>query len=164
MFKTTVSLGAHGEDVRRVQRALSRLSHGQDFGVTADGFGTFGPSLEQAVRQFQTGAGIVVDGIVGPQTWGALPAFTEGLGPIKLGSLGVAVAGLQQWLTTFSDAGISVSPGPIDGYFGPLTQAALEVRIAVGAIEDSMWLDPFQDGTGAVDSLERHCHLLFMAP
>jgi len=163
MFKTTVSLGAHGDDVRRVQRALSRLSHGQDLSVTADGFGTFGPQLDQAVRQFQTDAGIVVDGIVGPQTWGALPPYTEGLGPIKLDSLGVAVAGLQQWLTGFSDAGIGPSPGPVDGYFGPITQAALEVRIAVGTIEDEMWLMPIQNATAAVDSLERHCNLLFMA-
>jgi peptidoglycan hydrolase-like protein with peptidoglycan-binding domain len=163
MFKTTVSIGAQGDDVRRVQRALSRLSHGQDFSVTADGFGVFGAQLDQAVRQFQTDAGIVVDGIVGPQTWGALPPYTEGLGPIKLGSLGVAVAGLQRWLNGFADAGIGPSGGPVDGYFGPVTQAALEVRIAVGAIEDDMWLMPIQDASAVVDSLERHCGLLFMA-
>jgi len=45
----------------------------------------------------------------------------------------------------------------------PVTQAALEVRIAVGAIEDDMWLMPIQDASAVVDSLERHCGLLFMA-
>lgn len=29
----------------------------------------FGPSTDQAVRRFQRGANITVDGIVGPQTW-----------------------------------------------------------------------------------------------
>ncbi len=81
---------------------------------------------------------------------------------MKLGSLGVAVAGLQQWLTGFSGAGIGPSPGPVDGYFGPITQAAVEVRLGAGAIEDDTWLMPIQDAAANVDSLERHCNLLFM--
>jgi peptidoglycan hydrolase-like protein with peptidoglycan-binding domain len=31
--------------------------------------GDFGPLTEQAVREFQLGQGIEVDGIVGPITW-----------------------------------------------------------------------------------------------
>jgi peptidoglycan hydrolase-like protein with peptidoglycan-binding domain len=162
MFKNTVSMGSTGEDVKRVQRALSRLSKGQDLAATADGFGTFGPNLDQAVRAFQQSAAIAVDGIVGPITWGVLPPYCEGIGHLGLGSLGPAVAGLQQWLTTFSDAGINQSPGPIDGYFGPMTQAALQVRQAVGEVTDEMWLEPVQDAHAVVDSLERHCNLLFM--
>jgi peptidoglycan hydrolase-like protein with peptidoglycan-binding domain len=34
--------------------------------------GRFGPVTERAVKAFQRSEGIVVDGIVGPQTWGRL--------------------------------------------------------------------------------------------
>src|SRR6185503_16239303 len=36
--------------------------------------GTFDSTTEQAVKDFQQGAGLTVDGIVGPITWQALPA------------------------------------------------------------------------------------------
>jgi hypothetical protein len=42
-----------------------------DFGITVDG--GFGPQVEAAVKFFQEGSGLVVDGIVGSMTWNALP-------------------------------------------------------------------------------------------
>ena len=57
-----------GDAVRRLQRALRRTP---DLGINVDG--VFGPQLEAAVKSFQEGAGLVADGIVGPQTWNALP-------------------------------------------------------------------------------------------
>ena len=160
MFKSTVSLGSHGDDVRRLQRVLSRLSRGQDLAVLADGFGAFGAHLDGAVRAFQAANGLLVDGIVGPITWDALPPYAESPGTVKVGSLGPVVVGLQRWLTTFATAGIGPSPGPADGYFGPVTETALEVRLSIGVVDDLMWLAPVQDGTGAVDSLEGHCRLV----
>jgi len=162
MFKSQVSMGSTGDDVKRVQRALSRLSKGQNMAALSDGFGTFGPDLDQAVREFQQSAGIAVDGIVGPVTWGALPSYCESSGVIGLGSLGPAVAGLQQWLTTYSDAGLSPSPGPIDGYFGPMTQAALHGRLLIDEMTDEHWLWPVIDGNNVLDTIERHANLLFM--
>jgi peptidoglycan hydrolase-like protein with peptidoglycan-binding domain len=40
-------------------------------GIRKDG--QFGPITERSVRQFQKQNGLLVDGIVGPVTWGRLP-------------------------------------------------------------------------------------------
>src|SRR5262245_26277922 len=88
----TIRRCATGTVVRRLQRALRRTPN---LGLAVDG--TFGPELETAVREFQEGAGLVVDGIVGPLTWNALP---DG-GPMPVlreGSSGDIVRALQQLL------------------------------------------------------------------
>ncbi|WP_299734635.1 N-acetylmuramidase domain-containing protein [uncultured Roseobacter sp.] len=54
-------IGVRGPEVKRLQQAL---------GIEADG--AFGPATLAAVRQFQSGASLPVDGIVGKRTWGAL--------------------------------------------------------------------------------------------
>jgi peptidoglycan hydrolase-like protein with peptidoglycan-binding domain len=36
--------------------------------------GVFGPGTEAAVRAFQRTQGLVPDGIIGPKSWGLLPA------------------------------------------------------------------------------------------
>jgi peptidoglycan hydrolase-like protein with peptidoglycan-binding domain len=89
----TIGPGATGDDVRHLQRALRRTP---DFGITVDG--VFGPQVEAAVKFFQEGSGLVVDGIVGPMTWNALP---DG-GPMPVlreGSSGAVVQSLQTLLT-----------------------------------------------------------------
>ncbi|HEV2875532.1 MAG TPA: peptidoglycan DD-metalloendopeptidase family protein [Thermoleophilaceae bacterium] len=53
--------GSQGELVAHVQEALQ---------IPADGI--FGAQTDTAVRQYQTRAGLEVDGIVGPATWGSL--------------------------------------------------------------------------------------------
>ncbi|UWE03483.1 peptidoglycan-binding protein [Laceyella sacchari] len=50
-----------GDDIKQVQVRL---------GVPADGI--YGPVTKRAVQAFQKARGLAVDGIVGPQTWGAL--------------------------------------------------------------------------------------------
>jgi len=66
--------GAKGEDVKQLQTRLR--SHGFPT-LAVDG--DFGPATEAAVRHFQSEHKLVVDGIVGPQTWAALgvPPDTE---------------------------------------------------------------------------------------
>jgi hypothetical protein len=60
--------GSTGDFVRRLQRALASV--GFDPGPID---AIFGPLTDAAVRSFQTARALQVDGIVGPQTWGALP-------------------------------------------------------------------------------------------
>ncbi|MFD3665435.1 peptidoglycan-binding protein [Streptomyces sp. NPDC058659] len=65
----TVSSGARGPAVRRLQRLLNaRVPNVPALAID----GVFGPVTEAHVRKFQTRLAIIVDGIVGPQTWGAL--------------------------------------------------------------------------------------------
>ncbi|MFT3843090.1 MAG: peptidoglycan-binding protein [Myxococcaceae bacterium] len=72
--------GSRGAQVATLQRALA--SKGFSPGV-ADG--VFGPMTQRAVMSFQRAHGLSVDGVVGPQTWGALggsggSSFTPGVG------------------------------------------------------------------------------------
>lgn len=62
----TIMLYAQGDAVRLLQQRL--VAKGYLVTVDAD----FGPETQAAVRKFQTAHGVIVDGVVGPQTWGAL--------------------------------------------------------------------------------------------
>lgn len=66
--KPLLKEGATGPAVLELQKALSAA--GFDPGPHDS---IFGPLVEAAVIAFQTDRGLLVDGIVGPQTWGALP-------------------------------------------------------------------------------------------
>jgi len=65
--------GDCGPEVESIQRLLVE-EHG--YGIAVDG--DFGPATEDAVRDFQTSHGLVVDGIVGAETWSALNARHPG--------------------------------------------------------------------------------------
>lgn len=62
----TVAVGASNPAVSAVQSQL----HARIARPTVDGI--FGPETDGVVRDFQQAAGLVVDGIVGPNTWNAL--------------------------------------------------------------------------------------------
>src|SRR3984885_628351 len=124
----TISLGASGEAVKRLERALRRTPN---LGLAVDG--VFGTQLETAVKQFQQGAGLTVDGIVGPATWAALP---EG-GPMPTlqdGSTGPVVSSLQPLLTNGAAGQWITTPQGIDGDFGPHTKAAVIAFQAWGGV------------------------------
>ncbi|MEV6305930.1 peptidoglycan-binding protein [Actinoplanes sp. NPDC051861] len=55
--------GSEGSAVRGLQREF-RLGEGAD--------GVYGPVTERAIRTFQQDAQLLVDGVVGPDTWQAL--------------------------------------------------------------------------------------------
>lgn len=124
----TIQQGDHGDAVRRLQRALRRTP---DLGVVVDGI--FGAQTRAAVIAFQQGAGLTPDGIVGPLTWAALP---DG-GPMPVlqeGSTGAVVSSLQTVLTNGADQWGGVTPGGIDGIFGPHTRAAVEAFQGWGGV------------------------------
>ncbi len=104
----TVSTGEEGVAVTAIQYLLRH--HGSR--VPAEG--AFDAETEAAVREFQQKTpGLTVDGIVGPQTWGAL------LVTLKRGDKGEAVSGVQHRLN-WEDIHIE-----IDGDFGPQTEAGV---------------------------------------
>jgi peptidoglycan hydrolase-like protein with peptidoglycan-binding domain len=124
----TISLGATGDVVRRLQLALRRTP---DLGLTVNG--TFDSQTESAVKEFQQGAGLVVDGIVGPLTWNALP---DG-GPmptLQEGSTGDVVRSLQTVLTNGAVGQWVTTPQGIDGDFGPHTQASVKAFQSWGGV------------------------------
>ena len=124
----TISLGASGDAVKRLERALRRTPNP---GLAVDGF--FGPQLEATVKQFQQGAGLTVDGIVGPATWAALP---DG-GPmpvLQVGSSGPVVRSLQTLLTNGAPGQWITTPQGLDGDFGPHTKASVAAFQAWGGV------------------------------
>jgi len=62
----TLRNGDTGEDVKLLQMKLNKV------GANLLVDGEFGPRTEQAVKVFQTSKNITPDGVVGPETWGAL--------------------------------------------------------------------------------------------
>jgi peptidoglycan hydrolase-like protein with peptidoglycan-binding domain len=108
-----VRQGDNGHPVPTLQDLLR--ARGQS--VVVDG--VFGPLTDGAVRDFQQSRGLAVDGVVGPHTWTALIVV------VQQGSTGDAVRGVQE---EFQFRNLSGDPSKglaVDGIFGPKTEAAV---------------------------------------
>ena len=115
--------GDRGEKVLDIQARLGALGHGLP---SEERSGTFGPATEEAVRGFQQERGLLVDGLVGPDTWRELVEASWNLGDRILylrapHMRGDDVRDLQDRL-----AALGFDTGRSDGIFGPQTAAALE--------------------------------------
>jgi peptidoglycan hydrolase-like protein with peptidoglycan-binding domain len=139
----TLSVGSTGPDVRRLQRILVEMKLLDYTGID----GIFGSHTQSAVKSFQESASLVVDGIVGPQTWGALPA-DPGTVQLSQGATGTTVSSLQGALRKYAGPNTPTDPGPIDGVFGPRTESAVRAyqsdrSVAVdGIVGDQTWWVP----------------------
>jgi peptidoglycan hydrolase-like protein with peptidoglycan-binding domain len=137
----TISIGATGHDVRRLQRIFVMMKALVPSNIT----GSFDITTEQAVKDFQGGAGLIVDGIVGSATWHALPADPD-TPVLARGASGSAVTALQQGLKKYSAP--ATDPGLVDGDFGPRTEAAVKAYQqdrsieADGIVGDQTWWVP----------------------
>ena len=121
--RSPVSNNSRGGAVSELQQALADA--GFDPGPID---GDFGPQTRAAVVAFQQARGLEVDGVAGPQTWGALQGAAPVAAPspgadqpqLTIGARGGAVFALQQQL-----AAAGFDPGGVDGDFGPATRAAV---------------------------------------
>jgi N-acetylmuramoyl-L-alanine amidase len=129
-------LGDQGDRVLAVRQLIAGLS--PDAATVGSGPAVFDRRLEAAVRAFQQRRGLVADGVVGPQTLRALEGARWRLGDRVLlltpGHLmrGDDVAALQERLVV-----LGLLAGPVDGAFGPRTDASLrELQRSLGVEPD----------------------------
>ena len=128
-FSTYLSPGITSSDVTALQNILIKEGY-----LSAAATGYYGSLTEAAVIAFQAAHGIQQLGVVGPATRAALNSAqggstattTAGDGYVfnnflDVGSTGTDVTELQQRLTA-----LGMYSGPITGYFGSLTQTAVE--------------------------------------
>jgi peptidoglycan hydrolase-like protein with peptidoglycan-binding domain len=147
--------GLTDEQVTELQATLTTL------GVYSGPItGYYGPLTEAAVEQFQTDHGIEAVGDVGPQTRAELNSLLSGSSTstsagtssasnghigdsyvfenfIGYGYTGTDVTELQERLAAFG-----VYSGPVTGYFGSLTQAAVEKFQTNNGIEAVGYVGP----------------------
>ena len=141
-------LGSFGEDVRTIQRQLSRI--GRNYPAVTGGLdadGVFGTDTEAAVRSFQEIFNLTPDGIVGKATWyriksiynavkGIAELQSEGLTlsevdrvfpeVLREGDSGTGVRTVQYFLSVIAYFDDRIQSPTFDGYFGAQTRQAVE--------------------------------------
>ncbi|MGV8984165.1 C40 family peptidase [Clostridium sp.] len=134
MGQPNIKIGSTGKAVEYLQQSITKLGYNPG---SIDGM--FGSTTETAVRSFQIAKGLVVEGIVGNNTWTAIESSLQNTPTpthliLRRGNTGDVVNYLQQSLTN-----LGYKPGSIDGIFGSTTEAAVRsFQIAKGLIVDGI--------------------------
>jgi peptidoglycan hydrolase-like protein with peptidoglycan-binding domain len=108
--------------VRALQRRLRRGGY-----TTGPVDGLYGPRTTGAVRRFQQANGLKPDGVVGPQTRAAVRSSSRGDDSLRPGA-GSGDPGGSQRVREVQRMlrSLGYDTGPVDGVFGPRTQAAVQ--------------------------------------
>ncbi len=145
---TPLRLGSSGDDVRRIQVQLNRISTNYPLIPKISNInGLFGVETDNAVRKFQETFNMTVDGIVGKGTWYQLQEIfvavkklasvdSEGQsiadiskqykGALREGDRGDSVLAVQYYLLLISVYNNAIPEVALDGIFGPATRASVE--------------------------------------
>lgn len=134
---TPIKEGDRGMNVVIIQYLLATCAQFYEFISPIVVDGRFGYSTRVAVVNFQKNYNLFPDGIVGEKTWNKLVEVFNEVFPLmptypeivpypnaifKLGSKGVYVRLIQQYLTILSFFLPEIKPLEIDGIFGPKTK------------------------------------------
>lgn len=127
--------GERSQEVADVQARLRGL--GYDI---ADDPGSFGPATTSAVRAFQQQRGLLVDGLVGDETWNALVEASWRLGDRSLYITRPYMRGDDVALLQARLNALGYDAGREDGIFGPDTDLAVRhFQKEYGIAEDGIF-------------------------
>jgi len=161
--------GSFGPEVTVLQTMLNRVSQNYPaIPKIPSPDGVFGERTENAVRKFQQIFNLTADGVVGRATWYQLVFLYVGVSrlsellsegqtyyqvqpptagqPIGEGDTGLAVSGLQYFLSVLSEVNSNIAPVPIDGVYGPNTRQAVAnfQRLfglpSTGSVDTATWI------------------------
>ena len=142
-----LSVGSTGDNVRRIQIRLNRIS--DNFPAIPKipaPYGIFSFDTEDAVREFQRIFNLTPDGIIGKATWYEIQKIyasvkrlndvsSEGISleevsnqfpeTLRLGDRGIGVSSLQYYLAYISQFYDTITPTAIDGIFGQGTESSV---------------------------------------
>ena len=138
---TPLRLGDRGNEVKQMQFYLRIIARSNTAIPSIQADGVFGQATQAAVRAFQSGYGLTVDGVVGPLTWNKIyevytdlingllssnqrPGVYPGT-PLRLGSTGQAVREMQYYLYLLSAYYPEIPQIAYDGIFGAATEQAV---------------------------------------
>ena len=177
-----LELGDLGEDVRRMQINMNRISTNYPaipkIPVTD---GAFGRSTKDAVVAFQKIFKLTADGVIGKATWYKVinvynsvkklaELTSEGIRlseipkqfrePLSLGDRGGQVSVLQYFLSFIAKFDDKIPETAIDGIFGPATENAVKAfqlsqgLVPDGIVGDRTWTAGYRAYKGIIDLLK----------